>query len=275
MICLQYYAKGLVLLLLSASLTKMAVGQAKPALSDSLKLSKLQKQKPEIFTSGFLDIMNSGQVNAAARFIRLYIGEPGKFAVPLSFYSGVSANNFQNQTTGSAPGVKGNESLVNAYINPLSGLINLSSDGIIFFNQTKKITKSGLMYHLGERVLTGYKTGLVNNPQTGKPVNFFNSFGTLGIYFQTGAWERNNSNNMGLFWMSLRYIACYSNPQQLTDFLPGITTNGIYTGYSMGFGIEINNLVNIKVLYYQYLKKPEIDYYLPIYQFSFNYSIKN
>ena len=71
MICLQYYAKGLVLLLLSASLTKMAVGQAKPALSDSLKLSKLQKQKPEIFTSGFLDIMNSGQVNAAARFIRL------------------------------------------------------------------------------------------------------------------------------------------------------------------------------------------------------------
>ena len=275
MICLQYYAKGLVLLLLSASLTKMAVGQAKPALSDSLKVSKLQKQKPEIFTSGFLDIMNSGQVNAAARFIRLYIGEPGKFAGPLSFYSGVSANNFQNQTTGSAPGVKGNESLVNAYINPLSGLINLSSDGIIFFNQTKKITKSGLMYHLGERVLTGYKTGLVNNPQTGKPVNFFNSFGTLGIYFQTGAWERNNSNNMGLFWMSLRYIACYSNPQQLTDFLPGITTNGIYTGYSMGFGIEINNLVNIKVLYYQYLKKPEIDYYLPIYQFSFNYSIKN
>ena len=109
----------------------------------------------------------------------------------------------------------------------------------------------------------------------GKPVNFFNSFGTLGIYFQTGAWERNNSNNMGLFWMSLRYIACYSTPQQLTDFLPGITTNGIYTGYSMGFGIEINNLVNIKVLYYQYLKKPEIDYYLPIYQFSFNYSIKN
>lgn len=27
--------------------------------------------RPEIFTSGFIDIVNSGQVNASARFIRL------------------------------------------------------------------------------------------------------------------------------------------------------------------------------------------------------------
>lgn len=40
----------------------------------------------------------------------------------------------------------------------------------------------------------------------------------------------------------------------------------------MGFGIEINNLVNIKGIYYKYTKKPEIEYGLPIYQFSFNYS---
>src|SRR5689334_23065086 len=54
--------------------------------------------KPEIFTSGFIDIVNSGQVNASARFIRLYVGEPGKFAIPLSLYSGVSSNSFQNPT---------------------------------------------------------------------------------------------------------------------------------------------------------------------------------
>ena len=80
---------------------------------------------------------------------------------------------------------------------------------------------------------------------------------------------------MGLFWLSLRYIGCYTNPVQLKEFLPDINTSGIYTGYCLGFGVEINNLVNIKVLYYKYTKQPEIDYYLPIYQFSFNYSIKN
>ena len=60
--------------------------------------SKASVPKPEIFTSGFIDIINNGQVNASARFIRLFIGEPGKLSIPLSFYSGVSANNFQNQT---------------------------------------------------------------------------------------------------------------------------------------------------------------------------------
>jgi hypothetical protein len=43
--------------------------------------------KPEIFTSGFIDIMNTGQVNASARFIRLFIGEPDKFALSVFFYA--------------------------------------------------------------------------------------------------------------------------------------------------------------------------------------------
>ena len=254
-------------------LATMAPAQNKSTGPDSAGIAKAQKLKPEIFTSGFIDIMNNGQVNASARFIRLYIGEPGKFAVPLSFYSGVSSNNFQNQTSSS--GSKTNEQLVTAFINPLSGLINLSSDGMSFFSKTKKITKLGFTYHIGERVLTGYKTGPVNNPQTGKPVNFFNTFGSLGFYFQTGAWERSNSSNMGLFWMSLRYIACYSSAKQIKEFLPDIKTNGIYDGWSFGFGVEINNLINVKALYYKYSKKPEIDYGLPIYQFTFNYALKN
>ena len=116
----------------------------------------LKPYKPEIFTSGFIDIINNGQVNAAARFIRLYIGEPGKFAIPLSLYGGVSNNNFQNQSnTGGLQ--RSNDHLVNQYINPLSGLINISIDGVVYFKSTEKITKTGLLYHIGERVLTGYK----------------------------------------------------------------------------------------------------------------------
>ncbi|MBL0147076.1 MAG: hypothetical protein IPP48_16530 [Chitinophagaceae bacterium] len=57
--------------------------------------------------------------------------------------------------------------------------------------------------------------------------------------------------------------------------MPDIETNGIYTGFSVGFGVEINNLVNLKAIYYKYTKASEIDYGLPIYQFSFNYSLKN
>ena len=248
-------------------------------INDSIPYSQVQSPytnsknsyRPEILTSGFIDILNNGQVNASARFIRLYLGEPGKFAIPLSIYSGVSSNNFQSSQSGLS---RNNEQLMTNFINPLSGLANLSIDGVIFFKRkTLKYTRTGILYHFGERILTGQKVGLITDPSTGQPVNFLNSFGAAGFYFQTGAWERNNSKNVGIFWMALRYITCYTNPSQLKEFLPAIETNGKYYGYSIGWGVEINSLVNIKVLYYKYAKKPEIDYSLPIYQFSFNYSM--
>ena len=233
---------------------------------------KTQEGKPEVLNNGFIDVINNGQVNASARLIRIFIGEPGKFAIPISLYSGVSANNFQNNQN--PMGARNNDQLITGFINPLSGMINASFENVVFFKKTKRMTKSGWIYHTGIRILTGYKVGPVGNPQTGKPVNFLNSFAATGIYFQTGAWEKNNSKNMGFFWISLRYIWCYTRPSQLKEFIPDISTNGIYRGVCMGSGIEINNLVNIKILYYKYTKKPEIDYTLPIYQFSFNYSLK-
>ncbi len=245
-------------------------------ISFTLKKDSVVKQssayKPEIFTSGFIDIINNGQVNASARFVRLFIGEPGKFAIPLSLYSGVSSNNFQNTQSFSQ---RSNDALITNFINPLCGLANISVDGIAFFNKkSTKVTKAGLLYHTGARILTGIRTGPVTDPATGKPVNFLNSFGSLGVYFQTGAWDRNNSKNVGISWFAFRYIGCYTNPGQLKEFLPAVETNGLYHGWSLAWGVEINNFVNIKVLYYKYVRKPEINYSLPIYQFSFNYTLK-
>lgn len=79
---------------------------------------------------------------------------------------------------------------------------------------------------------------------------------------------------MGIFWLITRYHVCRTNPKHIKEFLPEIETNGIYHGFSIGFGVEINNLVNIKAIYYKYTKAPEIEYGLPIYQFSFNYSLE-
>lgn len=239
-------------------------------------------KKPELFTSGFIDIFNSGQVNASARFLRLNIGEPGKFAVPLSFYSGVSSNNFQSQSSQPLD-PKSNAHLIMDYINPLSGLINVSSESIVFFKKSLKITKPGFTYQIGERLLTGYRTIYESDEEhtagteTVTPVNFFNTFGSIGLYFQTGAWEKNlkEDNEVGLFWLSMRLIACYTSPKQIKAFLPQVETRGIYTGFSLGFGVEINSVVNLKVLYYKYLKPPEIEYYPSVYQFSFNYCLKN
>jgi hypothetical protein len=250
--------------------------------TDTTEVASAQTQKPELFTSGFIDVFNSGQVNASARFLRLNIGEPGKFSIPLSFYSGVSSNNFQSQAAGTF-NPKLNGQLVIDYINPLSGLINISSESILFFKKTEKITKPGFTYQIGERLLTGYRTIYESEDEHSaatesvQPINFFNTFASLGLYFQTGAWEKNNKedNEVGLFWLSLRFISCYTSAKQIKKFLPDIETNGIYCGYSFGFGVEITSVVNIKVIYYKYIKQPEIDYYPSICQFSFNYSLKH
>lgn len=229
--------------------------------------------KSEIFSSGFIDVINNGQVNAYARFIKLYIGEPNKFQIPLTFYGGVSSNNFQNNNTGGQV-TKSNDHLVNQYINPFSGLVNVSVEGIAFRKRdTIKITKIGLIYQIGERVLTGIRIGDIRDPKTGRPTNFLNSFTTTGIYFQTGAWEKTNSKNLGTFWVIVRYHYCKTNPNQIKEFLPNVNTSGLYHGYSSGFGVQINNLIDIKAIYYKYNKAPEIEYGLPIYQFTFHYTM--
>ncbi len=254
--------------------TLFKISNNKPRVSPGISNSTTKNfYKPEILTSGFIDIINNGQVNASARFIRLFIGEPGKFAVPLSIYSGVSSNSFQNQLNSGSQ--RSNEQLINSFINPLSGLVNISSDGIIFFRSKEiKFTRTGFLYHQAIRILTGYKNGPVSDPSTGKPINFLNGVGAGGLYFQTGAWERGNAKNVGVFWFAGRYIICKSGKKQLKDIFPDPPTNGFYHGWSLGWGVEINNLVNIKAICYKYVKRPGIDRSQPIYQFSFNYSLR-
>lgn len=241
-------------------------------INGQIKIRDTSLMKPEIFSSGFIDIINNGQVNASARLIKLYIGEPGKISIPISFYGGVSNNNFQQQTP---TFTKSNDHLVNQYINPLSGLVNVSIDDTKYFKKTERITKTAFIYRIGERVLNGIRIGEISDPRTGKPTTFLNSFAFGGLVFQTGAWEKTNSKNVGIFWTAIRYHFCYTNPKNIKEFLPKVETNGIYTGYSVGFGIEIDKVVNIKAIYYKYIKAPEIDYGLPIYQFTFNYALDN
>ncbi len=263
-----------VILLYCLCLPVFLKSQQSSIIKNDSTIKKSKILKPEIFTSGFIDIVNSGQISASARFVRLMIGEPNKFSLPLCIYGGVTNNSFQNQSY-SGNIQRSNDQLVTQFINPLTGLINISIEGVKYFKNTTTITKTALLYHIGERVLTGYKSGSNTTPSTGKPVNFVNSFSSLGFYFQTGAWEKNNVKNEGIFWIAAHYHLCYSSSSQIKEFLPTIATNGIYAGYSVGFGVEISNVINLKAIYYKYTKAPEIEYNLPIYQFSFNYSLKN
>ena len=59
---------------------------------------------------------------------------------------------------------------------------------------------------------------------------------------------------------------------QLSGYLPD---KGLFKGYSIGMGIEINNVLNIKSYYYRYINPGASIFDIPIFQLTFNYSMKN
>lgn len=93
-------------------------------------------KKPELFNSGFIDFQNSGQMNASARVFKIYIGEPKKFMLPLSIYSGVSGNNYNTNAASAASGA-GGQQMVMGLINPMSGCLIFQQ--IIRFALPKKV----------------------------------------------------------------------------------------------------------------------------------------
>lgn len=227
--------------------------------------------KAEIFSSGFIDISTIGQVNASARLLRIYLGEPGKFSLPVSIYSGVSSGNFASQNP--AQPFAGNDALLTSFINPLSGLINVSVEGQWRPGKEQRITSFGFNYRGGGRILTGYSEPNALPPFT-KPLNFFNSYAVAGLYFQTGAWEKNDSGNLGSFWLATRYICSFSSPAVISLLIPD-SPGGFYHGWSVGGGVDITQLVNFKVIYYRYVKGPDPQSLRSLCQFSFYYSLKN
>lgn len=210
-------------------------------------------------------------MNTSARLLRINIGEQKKFYIPLSIYCGVSNNTIQNS---GAYAIKSNEHLINNYINPLSGLLNISFDDYKVIVGKEKISKLGTVYQIGERVLYGIKEDTTTKIPTYSVKNFLNFFCNVGFLFHTNAWEQDRESNVGVFWLTVRGHFTKSSLSQIRQFLPTIETNGIYYGYSFGFGVNITNAVDLKVIYYKYLKKPEIEYSQPMYQFSLNYISK-
>src|SRR5688500_15120178 len=114
---------------------------------ESESISVIQHSKPEILSGGFIDFAQNGQMNASARIFRLYIGEPGRFQIPVAVYTGVSANNFSAN--------RENEDIILHLINPGTGIFNMSFDGIKpVIGKKSKITSLQLQYQAGFRFLS-------------------------------------------------------------------------------------------------------------------------
>ncbi len=160
------------------------------------------------------------------------------------------------------------EQMVLGLINPMSGMFNISIDNTITLGKKKNnISGISIVYQAGEKLISGQQV------ITQRPFSFFSTYANTGLLLQTGAWEKNKEKNMGIFWLLFRYhvIQTSNSFQTLSGYPPD---HNFFKGFSIGAGIEINNVLNIKSYYYRYLNAGAEIFDIPIYQLTFNYSMK-
>ncbi len=218
-------------------------------------------RRPEILSGGFIDIVQNGQMNTSARLFRLFIGEPGKFQLPIAVYSGVSANHFSDNL--------GSEGILLALINPGNGVFNMTMDGNVnLVGNKQKLTGLQMQYQMGLRALSVFNESRFTN------YTFFNTVSGIGLTFLTGAWERNKTNNVGTFWLNLRALYSKSDLSILKQFF-NVPLSADLFGYSVGLGIEISQALNVKVFYFHYLVNESVPAFTqPFVQLTFNYSVR-
>lgn len=221
-----------------------------------------EAQKPEVLAGGFVNYLSSGNMQASANLLKIYIGEPDAFYVPFFIYTGVSGDNLSAEKSL-------NELTVSDLINSAGGTVNASFNGLQnLYSKEGKLTKLRFNYNLGAKVVNGKDSINLDNKSV------VNGFVNLGLFFQTGAWEPTDTDNIGMFWADAKMIAGFSSQEDM-QLLFGQEMQGNLIGYSFGAGIAINKVIDVNLRISQYTNVSNIEAFKdPIIQFSLDYKRK-
>lgn len=224
-------------------------------------------------SAGMMEIGQGGQLQASARVVRLVIGEPGNWQIPLSVYSGVLQPGAASMNATSLNN-RLNESITWQLYSPWSGVLNFGFEGQRLWSHGGTQSSFRFVFQFGERMLSGYRTGPINDPLSGKQYAFWNHYAVAGWVLQTGAWERANPKNLGRGWVMARMHLSYSAPEQYRFLFPIAALRGLYGGASLGLGIEVSRVVQIRCANYWPIRGPEWTSSRNLTQFSFQYNWK-
>lgn len=230
-------------------------------------------EPPDWLSAGMMELGQGGQMQASARVVRLVIGEPGRWQIPLSVYSGVTQAGVVPMN-GAGSSNRSNESVTWQLYSPWSGLMNLGFEGQRLWGRWGVQSTFRFVFQFGERLLSGYRVGSIGDPLAGKQQSFWNHYAVAGWVLQTGAWERANPKNIGRGWIMTRMHLSYSSPEQLSSFFTTGELRGLYGGASLGFGIEVSRVVQIRSAIYWPVRGPEWTTSRNLTQFSFQYNWK-
>ncbi|MEY5034284.1 MAG: hypothetical protein RL447_662 [Bacteroidota bacterium] len=267
---------SLLVSVITLSLFQWSAAQTvKPIPSVVVRDSAIRKlsEPPEWLSAGMMEWGQGGQMQASARVVRLMIGEPGKWQLPLSLYSGVSQSG-SNTAGAVAMSGRSNESITWQLYSPWSGVMNMGFEGQKLGAAWGSHSALRFVFQFGERMLSGYRIGAFNDPLTGKQQLLWNHYVVMGCVLHTGAWERSNPKNLGRGWLMMRGHLSYSSPDQLKWLFSLPMFRGLYGGASLAMGIEVSRVVNVRAGICWPVRGPEWSTSRSLTQFSFQYNWK-
>jgi len=216
----------------------------------------------QFLKNGFVDFLTDGNIQASARLLRINIGERNKFYLPFFIYTGTAGNAFGTN--------KLNETTVSNLLNPIGGTLNISFNGLQNIIKSPGVTKLKFAYQFGGRIINGKDS--VNQENQ----NFFNGLANVGLFFQTSAWEPNDPNNLGIFYVQAKFVSSISSKDNFQKLFGKHSIEKNYLlGYSLDAGIVINKIIAAKLGVYQYTNNSGVDLFKkPVIKFSLDYSLK-
>lgn len=213
-------------------------------ISDSLSLAAEEKSV-ELFGKGLLDYGFEGQLQAAAQAVKINVGEPNGFYLPIYLLVGATSGDFGSSEI--------NKGTVMNLINPTGGTFNLSTNVYVkLFSSESGITSLKFNSYLAGKLISG--RNLVDNSAQMKPSGYFDS----GLFFQTGAWvDEDGYKDGGIFWIQAKYSLSYMDKEDLQSYFgPSVTTAP--HGPRVEIGCLIEGRVNIKLSYYKSADRDEV-----------------
>ena len=134
----------------------------------------------EVLSRGLFDFFSNGKMQGTAQLLKINIGEPNGFYIPLYLLVGSSGDGLGAQ--------KKNENTVANLLNPIGGIFNgtINAKNNIFASKSG-ITSLKLSYQLSGKLINAQDT------LTGNSKFLSACYGNLGFLFQTGAWERSGA----------------------------------------------------------------------------------
>jgi hypothetical protein len=214
----------------------------------------------DLLARGFFDVVTSGQVQASAQVIKLRIGEPDGFSMPVYLLTGATRTTFGNAEEAEAAVldlVAPNGGFVNVMTNIYANLINSNTD----------VTSLKFTGSIGGRLISARE-------QSEGDVSIFGAgYAHAGLYFQTGARIVGPNPQDGIFWIQAAYSGSLLSNNQLQTYF-GADAEAP-RGLRGELGIFIKERVNLKLGAFI----PDAGKSLPaldktLVRFAFDYNVK-